>query len=139
MGHRGARLITMTPGPWYGRFPADSYFDPFWSRVNAQRLGAIFHAHGGIPAAYSQFYREAWSKPPVSNQTHSQMLRGALLPYHRPVMDSLMALVLEGRSIVSPMSRWPPSSSPGVGRLLLARARPRRLEPGRAASANLRR
>jgi predicted TIM-barrel fold metal-dependent hydrolase len=93
---RGTRLITMTPGPWYGRSPADSYFDPFWERVNEQRLGVIFHAYGGIPAAYSDFFRQAWAKPPVTNQVHTQMLMGALLPYHRPVMDAMMALVLGG-------------------------------------------
>lgn len=93
---RGARLVTMTPGPWYGRSPADSYYDPFWRRVNEQRLGVIFHAYGGIPHAYGQFFRQAWAKPPMSNQAHTQMLMGALLPFHRPVMDSMMAMVLGG-------------------------------------------
>ena len=93
---RGARLITMTPGPWYGRSPADSYFDSFWQRVNDERLFVIFHSYGGIPHAYSHFYQEAWAKPPVTNAAHAAMLQGALFPFHRPVMDSMMALVLGG-------------------------------------------
>ncbi len=93
---KGTRLVTMTPGPWYGRSPADSYFDPFWKRVNDESLTVIFHAYGGVPHAYAQAYREAWGKPPVTNQMHTQMLMGALLPFHRPVMDSLMAMTLGG-------------------------------------------
>ena len=93
---RGARLITMTPGPWYGRSPADSYFDPFWQIANDAEASVILHAYGGIPHAYQQFYKQAWARPPVTNQAHTQMLMGALLPFHRPVMDSMMAMVLGG-------------------------------------------
>jgi predicted TIM-barrel fold metal-dependent hydrolase len=93
---RNTRLVTMTPGPWYGRSPADSYFDPFWQRVNDAGLLVIFHAYGGIPQAYSQFYKQAWSRAPVTNQAHAAMLQGSLLPFHRPVMDSMMAMVLGG-------------------------------------------
>jgi len=92
----GARLITMTPGPWYGRSPADSYFDPFWKRVDEEKLAVIFHAYGGVPAAYADFYKREWARPPVTNADHSQMLRSAILPYHRPVMDSVMAMTLGG-------------------------------------------
>jgi predicted TIM-barrel fold metal-dependent hydrolase len=92
----GARLVTMTPGPWYGRSPADSYFDPFWRRVNEEELGVVFHAYGGVPEAYSKFYREAWARQPLTNQAHTQMLMSAILPYHRPVMDSMMAMTLGG-------------------------------------------
>jgi predicted TIM-barrel fold metal-dependent hydrolase len=92
----GARLITMTPGPWYGRSPADSYFDPFWQRVNDEKLAVIFHAYGGVPAPYRTFFADAWSRPPVTNRAHTQMLQMALLPFHRPVMDSMMAMTLGG-------------------------------------------
>jgi predicted TIM-barrel fold metal-dependent hydrolase len=93
---KGARLISMTPGPWYGRSPADSYFDPFWRRVNDEQLVVIFHAYGGVPAAYSSFYRHEWMRAPVTNQAHSQLLMSAILPFHRPVMDSMMAMTLGG-------------------------------------------
>ena len=92
----GARIVTMTPGPWYGRSPADSYFDAFWKRVNEANVGVIFHAYGGVPEAYAKFYRNEWARQPVTNAEHSQMLRGAILPYHRPVMDSMMAMTLGG-------------------------------------------
>ena len=46
---QGARIVTMTPGPWYGRSPADTYFDPFWKRMNDEKSGVMFHAYGGVP------------------------------------------------------------------------------------------
>jgi predicted TIM-barrel fold metal-dependent hydrolase len=64
--------------------------------VNDAGLLVIFHAYGGIPQAYSQFYKQAWSRAPVTNQAHAAMLQGSLLPFHRPVMDSMMAMVLGG-------------------------------------------
>lgn len=93
---RGARLVTMSPGPCYGRSPADSYFDPFWSRVNDAKAFVIYHAYGGLPAPYQQFFKQSFAKAPVTSMTHAAMLQGALLPFHRPVMDSMMAMVLGG-------------------------------------------
>lgn len=93
---RGVRVITMTPGPWYGRSPADPYFDPFWKRVDDERIVVVFHAYGGIPAPYRSFYDHAWARPPVTDDAHTRMLASAILPFHRPVMDSMMAMTLGG-------------------------------------------
>ncbi len=93
---RGCRVVTMTPGPWYGRSPADTYFDPFWQRMNDDKIALVFHAYGGIPTAYRRFYEREWARAPVTNQMHSQMLMSAILPFHRPVMDSMMAMTLGG-------------------------------------------
>lgn len=92
----GARIITMSPGPWYSRSPADPYFDPFWKRVNDEKLVVIFHAYGGMPTPYIDFYDRHWAGQPITNDAHTMMLRSALLPYHRPVMDSMMAMTLGG-------------------------------------------
>jgi len=92
----GARIVTMTPGPWYGRSPADTYFDPFWKRMDEKRIGLVLHAYGGVPGPYRDFYERAWARPPVTSQTHTQMLMSAILPFHRPVMDSMMAMTLGG-------------------------------------------
>ncbi|HEY7106721.1 MAG TPA: amidohydrolase family protein [Acidimicrobiia bacterium] len=93
---RGCRVVTTTPGPWYGRSPADSTFDPFWRRMDDERIALVLHAYGGVPTAYRGFYERAWARPPVTNLHHSQMLMSAILPFHRPVMDSMMAMVLGG-------------------------------------------
>jgi predicted TIM-barrel fold metal-dependent hydrolase len=93
---QGARILTMTPGPWYGRSPADTYFDPFWQRMNDERIGLMFHAYGGVPGPYRSFFQDAWGRQPATHAAHSQMLMSAILPYHRPVMDSMMAMTLGG-------------------------------------------
>jgi predicted TIM-barrel fold metal-dependent hydrolase len=93
---RGCRVVTMTPGPWYGRSPADTYFDPFWQRMNDARIASVFHAYGGVPAPYRSFYEREWARPPVTNRAHSDLLMSAILPFHRPVMDSMMAMILGG-------------------------------------------
>ncbi len=93
---RGCRVVTMTPGPWYGRSPADTYFDPFWRRMDQARIALVFHAYGGVPAPYRGFYQQEWARPPVTDQRHGQLLMSALLPFHRPVMDSMMAMTLGG-------------------------------------------
>jgi predicted TIM-barrel fold metal-dependent hydrolase len=93
---RGARIITMTPGPCYGRSPADSYFDPFWQRVNDSGVFVVYHSYGGIPTAYQNAYNEMWAREPLTSAMHTAMLRGALLPFHKPIMDTMIALVLGG-------------------------------------------
>jgi predicted TIM-barrel fold metal-dependent hydrolase len=92
----GARIITMTPGPCYGRSPADSYFDPFWRLVNDSGVFVVYHSYGGIPTAYGNMFTEMWGREPLTNAMHTAMLRGALLPFHKPVMDTIQALVLGG-------------------------------------------
>jgi predicted TIM-barrel fold metal-dependent hydrolase len=91
---RGARVITLTPGPAYGRSPADPYLDPFWARVDEAGLLVTYHAYGGQPEPYETAFRQMWARPPVTNQGHATMLEYALYPLHRPVMDTMIALVL---------------------------------------------
>jgi predicted TIM-barrel fold metal-dependent hydrolase len=91
---RGARVITLRPGPAYGRSPADPYLDPFWARVDEARVLVTFHAYGGQPEPYDTAFRQMWARPPVTNQAHATMLQYALNPLHRPVMDTMIALVL---------------------------------------------
>ena len=40
----GARVITMRPGPAYGRSPAHPHYDPFWARVNEAGVTVVVHA-----------------------------------------------------------------------------------------------
>jgi predicted TIM-barrel fold metal-dependent hydrolase len=40
---RGAKFILLNAGPAYGRSPADSYFDPFWARINEAGASVAYH------------------------------------------------------------------------------------------------
>ena len=87
---RGARVITMLPGPIDGRSPADPYFDPFWARVNEAKLAVAFHiGDSGYLDRYSVDWGDA-ANPPTYERS---ALQWAAFFGDRPIMDTLMALV----------------------------------------------
>jgi predicted TIM-barrel fold metal-dependent hydrolase len=90
---RGARAIGIRPGPAFGRSPAEPYFDPFWARVNDAELLVTCHAWAG-PTAYSDEFARNWARPPVRHAEEAQILEAALFPLERPVMDTLIAMVV---------------------------------------------
>ena len=90
---RGARIICLRPGPLYGRSPADSYFDPFWARVNEAGIVVAYHAIGGA-SPYDDMYENGWSRPASEDRFYVTNLRQALFPAERPAMDTITALVL---------------------------------------------
>ena len=89
---RGARVITIQPGPAYGRSPADTYFDPFWARVNESGVLVAYHAAGG-PTSYDSVFRQQWGKEP-SDRIYLDTFRRNLYPFERPIMDTAQALIL---------------------------------------------
>jgi predicted TIM-barrel fold metal-dependent hydrolase len=89
---RGARAITIQPGPAYGRSPADTYFDPFWARVNESGVLVAYHAAGG-PTSYDSIFRQQWGKEP-SDRMYLETFRRNLYPFERPIMDTAQALIL---------------------------------------------
>jgi len=89
---RGARAITIQPGPAYGRSPADTYFDPFWARVNESGVLVAYHAAGG-PTSYDSVFQQQWAKEP-SDRVYLDTFRRNLIPFERPIMDTAQALIL---------------------------------------------
>ena len=89
---RGARIITIQPGPAYGRSPADTYFDPFWGRVNESGVLVAYHAAGG-PTSYDSVFQQQWGKEP-SDRMYLDTFRRNLHPFERPIMDTAQALIL---------------------------------------------
>jgi predicted TIM-barrel fold metal-dependent hydrolase len=75
----------------YGRSPADEYFDPFWARVAEAGVPVAFHAGD---AGYNELVTTLWGEPgrlPSRKMSAFQMYLG----HHRPIMDTLAALVLQ--------------------------------------------
>lgn len=89
----GARIVCLRPGPWYGRSPADPYFDPFWARVNEAGIAVGFHAIGG-PSPYDDMFEDAWSRPGTPDKAYMANLKQALFPGERPAMDTITAMTL---------------------------------------------
>jgi predicted TIM-barrel fold metal-dependent hydrolase len=90
---RGARIITLRPGPAYGRSPADPHFDPFWARVNEAGVIVAYHALEG-PSLYTDNYRRTWAAPPSGISQEAMILERVVAGLDNAIMDTLAALVL---------------------------------------------
>ncbi|MCB2061334.1 MAG: amidohydrolase family protein [Novosphingobium sp.] len=90
---RGARAITLRPGPAYGRSPADPYFDPFWARVNEAGVLVTFHAYEG-PSLQSRAFRDLWAAPSQGQRMEDIILERAIASSDVQAMETFVALVL---------------------------------------------
>ncbi len=89
---RGARLISVRPGPADGRSPADPVWDPFWARVNEAEVPVCYHGYAG-PDAYDAAFELLWERQTPSDRSYQGVLRHAWRD-SRPVLDTLIALIL---------------------------------------------
>jgi predicted TIM-barrel fold metal-dependent hydrolase len=90
---QGGRLITIRPGPAYGRSPADPYFDPFWARVEEAGLLVTYHGYEGPSDAVEAYYK-LWAAPPQRRLKEHALLQHAIAGIDASIMDTLSALVL---------------------------------------------
>lgn len=89
----GCRVITIRPGPAYGRSPADPYFDPFWARVEEAGVLVTYHSFEG-PSEVTKGFRQQWAAPPRPYRREDEMLRHQLVSTDAAIMDTLTALIL---------------------------------------------
>ena len=87
---RGARLISLRPGPFYGRHPADPYFDPFWSRVDEAGIGVAFHI---TESGYNEMMSVHYGENPNPSSHEQSALQWTCFYGDRPIMDTMAALV----------------------------------------------
>jgi predicted TIM-barrel fold metal-dependent hydrolase len=90
---RGARAITLRPGPCYGRSPADPYFDAFWARVNEAGILVTYHAYEG-PSLQSRAFGELWARRGGSRRMEDVILERAIASSDIQAMETFVALVL---------------------------------------------
>jgi predicted TIM-barrel fold metal-dependent hydrolase len=90
--NKGARLVSLRPGPAGGRSPADPVWDPFWSRLNEAGALAAYHAFGG-PTLYEESFARMWGRQPVADPRYQANLSAALIS-DRGILDTVIALVL---------------------------------------------
>ena len=88
---RGARVVSLRPGPAYGRSPADPHFDPFWARI--EEAGAVVAFHIG-ESGYNEMLAPWWGEEP-NPPSHRQSASQWTISYgDRPIMDTFSALIL---------------------------------------------
>ena len=87
----GARLVGLDTGPVLGRSPADPYFDPFWSRVNAAKLPIVIHLGGHFG------YRGAeWGEDPETAYKDFNGFQWLTEWSDFPIMETVAMLVFHG-------------------------------------------
>jgi predicted TIM-barrel fold metal-dependent hydrolase len=87
---RGARVVSLRPGPAFGRSPGDPYFDPFWARVHEAGVTVAFHiAESGYNEMMSVHFGEE-SNPSSHLQSAFQW---SCFYGDRPIMDTMASLV----------------------------------------------
>jgi predicted TIM-barrel fold metal-dependent hydrolase len=89
---KGARIVSLRPGPAGGRSPADPVWDPFWARINEAGILAAYHAFGG-PTVYEDAFQRMWGAQPVTDPRYQFTLSAALIS-DRGILDTTIALVL---------------------------------------------
>jgi predicted TIM-barrel fold metal-dependent hydrolase len=85
----GARFIHLRPAPVFGRSPADSYFDPFWSRIAESRATVVFHLND---SGYTEV-SAMWGQNPRPNARTSTALQWGFFLGDRPIMETLASLI----------------------------------------------
>lgn len=89
---KGARFVDLVPGPaWYGRSPFDTYFDPFWARMNESHTRVAVH----LGASYVRLGAE-WGEDP--NAAYSQYNGFQWFSWwgDRPIMETVAAMIFQG-------------------------------------------
>jgi predicted TIM-barrel fold metal-dependent hydrolase len=87
----GARVVSLRPGPAYGRSPADPFFDPFWSRIND--AGIVVGLHIG-ESGYNELYSTAWGEKPNPASHVQSAFQWTCFYGDRPIMDTVASMVL---------------------------------------------
>jgi predicted TIM-barrel fold metal-dependent hydrolase len=87
---RGARVVSLRPGPAYGRSPADPHFDPFWARIDEAGVLVAFHiGESGYNETMSVHFGEQ-----ANPSSHRQSaLQWSCFYGDRPISDTIAALI----------------------------------------------
>jgi predicted TIM-barrel fold metal-dependent hydrolase len=91
LGAAGAKVICLKVGPVYGRSPADTYFDPFWRRVEEMGMLTAFHITN---AGYTELVSSAWGEDPNPYNSDMTAFQHYTCYINRPISDTLAALIL---------------------------------------------
>ncbi len=87
---QGARIISLRPGPAYGRSPADPCFDPFWARLDEARVPVAFHI---AESGYNEMMSVHWGEESNPSSHRQSAFQWSCFYGDRPIMDTVAALI----------------------------------------------
>ena len=89
---RGAKIVSLRPGPAYGRSPGDPYFDPFWERLHEAGLTAAFHI---AESGYNEMMSVWFGEQPNPSSHRQSALQWSCFYGDRPILDTIASLVFD--------------------------------------------
>lgn len=87
---RGARVISLRPGPAFGRSPADPHFDRFWSILNEAKVPVAFHIG---ESGYNEMISVHWGEPANPSSHRQSAFQWSCFYGDRPIIDTVAALI----------------------------------------------
>jgi predicted TIM-barrel fold metal-dependent hydrolase len=90
--NRGAKIVSVRPGPAAGRSPADPVFDRFWSIANEAKTFVAYHAYGGH-TVYDDTFKSLYGAVPYSDRYYYEVLSHTFSAT-RGIQETITALVL---------------------------------------------
>ena len=87
---KGARIVSLRPGPAFGRSPGDPYFDPFWARIDEAGVCVAFHIG---ESGYNELFSTAWGEQPNPSSHKQSAFQWSCFYGDRPIMDTVASLV----------------------------------------------
>ena len=87
---RGARVVSLRPGPAFGRSPGDPCFDPFWARVDEAGVCVAFHIG---ESGYNELFSTAFGELPNPSSHEQSAFQWSCFYGDRPIMDTVASLV----------------------------------------------
>jgi predicted TIM-barrel fold metal-dependent hydrolase len=90
--NRGAKIVSIRPGPGAGRSQADPAFDRFWSIANEAKTFVAYHAYGGH-TVYDDTFKELYGRSAHFSDYYYNLLMHTINST-RGVQEVMLSLVL---------------------------------------------
>ena len=91
---RGARVISLLPGPGHGRSPGDPYFDRFWGRIEDAGALVCYHINEAIPG-YKASRSVLWGQDPYPSFFTQSAWQWCWAYGEQPAMETFSALIFD--------------------------------------------
>jgi predicted TIM-barrel fold metal-dependent hydrolase len=89
---QGARIISLRPGPAFGRSPADPHFDAFWSILNEARVPVAFHI---AESGYNEMMSVHWGQEANPSSHRQSAFQWSCCYGDRVIIDTIAMLIFD--------------------------------------------
>lgn len=87
---QGARIVSLRPGPAFGRSPADPHFDPFWAILNEAKVPVAFHI---AESGYNEMMSVHWGEEANPSSHRQSAFQWSCCYGDRVIIDTVASLI----------------------------------------------